>query len=227
MTPSRYCLGCRYPLDFLPGNRCPECGRPFDPADPATYTTSPNKPWIATATRAEKWLVMIAAVVAVYFLVEAGLDWGSSLHTCRICGASSTDRHLKFFGLGGNYGVVITEGPVSQFIQRHDGHPCLHSWEFASRTGRGLFARYVTDGRGGSRVAWVRWLDVSSPAITQFLDGKLQAYPGFLRDLKTAIRGDDFTKSHKYFNKLHDEAADWLTSRPTSVCTSTCPASQP
>jgi hypothetical protein len=31
------CLGCGYILDGLPEHRCPECGRPFDPDDPATY----------------------------------------------------------------------------------------------------------------------------------------------------------------------------------------------
>ena len=34
------CLGCGYILDGLPENRCPECGRPFDPGDPSTYLTS-------------------------------------------------------------------------------------------------------------------------------------------------------------------------------------------
>ncbi len=31
------CLGCAYILDYLPENRCPECGRAFDPEDPATF----------------------------------------------------------------------------------------------------------------------------------------------------------------------------------------------
>jgi hypothetical protein len=30
------CLGCRYPLRDLPANRCPECGRAFDPTDSST-----------------------------------------------------------------------------------------------------------------------------------------------------------------------------------------------
>ncbi|MHC4066328.1 MAG: hypothetical protein ACYSUI_17765 [Planctomycetota bacterium] len=31
------CLGCSYNLEGLPENRCPECGRPFDPDDPSTF----------------------------------------------------------------------------------------------------------------------------------------------------------------------------------------------
>jgi hypothetical protein len=32
-----HCLGCGYDLRGLTENRCPECGRPFDPDDPGTY----------------------------------------------------------------------------------------------------------------------------------------------------------------------------------------------
>jgi MFS family permease len=31
------CLGCGYILDGLPENRCPECGREFDPNDADSY----------------------------------------------------------------------------------------------------------------------------------------------------------------------------------------------
>lgn len=34
--PTPRCPGCDHGLDTLPAGRCPECGRPFDPADPAT-----------------------------------------------------------------------------------------------------------------------------------------------------------------------------------------------
>lgn len=36
-TPTMRCLQCNYILDFLPRNRCPECGRDFDPSDQATF----------------------------------------------------------------------------------------------------------------------------------------------------------------------------------------------
>src|SRR5438105_3678911 len=35
-----YCRGCGYVLHGLAQNRCPECGRAFDPADRKTYATS-------------------------------------------------------------------------------------------------------------------------------------------------------------------------------------------
>ena len=31
------CLGCGYLLEGLPENRCPECGREFDPGNPGSY----------------------------------------------------------------------------------------------------------------------------------------------------------------------------------------------
>src|SRR5436309_4826849 len=34
--PIGLCLGCGYALRGLPTPRCPECGREFDPMDPAT-----------------------------------------------------------------------------------------------------------------------------------------------------------------------------------------------
>jgi hypothetical protein len=36
---STLCLDCGYVLDHLAEPRCPECGRPFDPRDPSTFTT--------------------------------------------------------------------------------------------------------------------------------------------------------------------------------------------
>jgi len=38
-----FCRGCGYALIGLPGNRCPECGRDFDPANPHTFLTHPRR----------------------------------------------------------------------------------------------------------------------------------------------------------------------------------------
>lgn len=42
MNTSIYCLGCYYDLRGLPSNRCPECGRPFDPKNAETFTRVPH-----------------------------------------------------------------------------------------------------------------------------------------------------------------------------------------
>ena len=36
-----YCRKCGYVLDGLDKNRCPECGREFDPNNQATYKVTP------------------------------------------------------------------------------------------------------------------------------------------------------------------------------------------
>jgi hypothetical protein len=43
----RRCLDCDYPLRGLPEPRCPECGRPFDPADPNSYFAPPPKDYLS------------------------------------------------------------------------------------------------------------------------------------------------------------------------------------
>ena len=39
---SKYCLDCRYCLDHLENNACPECGRAFDPSNPRTFGNTPR-----------------------------------------------------------------------------------------------------------------------------------------------------------------------------------------
>lgn len=62
--PARLCPGCSYRLDGLLENRCPECGRPFDPTDPGTFRID---------QRSNRWgwnmLLGPSPVSAVLFLV--------------------------------------------------------------------------------------------------------------------------------------------------------------
>jgi len=66
-TPHMRCLGCGYILDGLPENRCPECGRGFDPEDPKTYAASSRSGYRYLA------LAMGSAVAVVTPLVIAEL----------------------------------------------------------------------------------------------------------------------------------------------------------
>lgn len=65
--PPIFCKTCGYCLYGLPENRCPECGRPFDPADPGTFRTRPLR-----ATR--RWALR-AALVLLLMCAPPGGTW--------------------------------------------------------------------------------------------------------------------------------------------------------
>lgn len=66
-VPAMYCRECGYQLTGLSEPRCPECGRPFEPADPASFLTHP-KGWIR-----RRWLRRVT-LAAAGLLVLAGAD---------------------------------------------------------------------------------------------------------------------------------------------------------
>lgn len=55
-TDTAFCLACGYSLRNLPTPTCPECGRPFDPADPRTIGLGhPLRPWQRWLLRPTSW----------------------------------------------------------------------------------------------------------------------------------------------------------------------------
>jgi hypothetical protein len=73
-SPVKYCLGCSYVIDLLPQNRCPECGRAFDPDDPATFAVA-----YAAKRRYRDFLRVPGIVMALLLL-------GLPLFAILICG---------------------------------------------------------------------------------------------------------------------------------------------
>ena len=77
--PSMYCRKCFYALEGLDTNRCPECGRAFDPGDRRTYRRRP--PWMSPGRRR----ALVATIVTtVYF--------GSYYSMARVSSQWAADR---------------------------------------------------------------------------------------------------------------------------------------
>src|SRR3954447_6806615 len=61
------CWECGYALRGLASRRCPECGRPFDPADPTTMNTGqvvgPVTRWLMSPPGWPMYLLLAAAVL--------------------------------------------------------------------------------------------------------------------------------------------------------------------
>lgn len=58
-----FCRTCGYCLHGLPENRCPECGNPFDPADPKTFLPRPPR----RVLRRVVWAAVLVVVVVLPF----------------------------------------------------------------------------------------------------------------------------------------------------------------
>ncbi len=68
------CIACNYPLRGLPHPRCPECGLPFNPADPATMNLGKSPGPIARRLLRRTGLPTLFLTIAttVLFLISSG-----------------------------------------------------------------------------------------------------------------------------------------------------------
>jgi hypothetical protein len=112
------CLSCQYDLRDLPENRCPECGREFDPSDPTTF--GPLHPvramtwWGFCLTSALICAVIIFAPYVVWSLVSRR-DWHATFPYA-ILGTAVLTAVAWAFGLLGLlvHGVVRILGAKNQ-----------------------------------------------------------------------------------------------------------------
>ena len=70
-APQKKCLGCGYVLDHLPENRCPECGRAFDPDDPLTFTRGASSPSRSPSGRRLITWACVGSLLVLSFLIIA------------------------------------------------------------------------------------------------------------------------------------------------------------
>lgn len=68
------CLSCRYDLSHLTEQRCPECGRAFDPSDPATFESEATKQTIRSWAAG----LVIVAIVSNAMSFASGMSEGGA-----------------------------------------------------------------------------------------------------------------------------------------------------
>jgi hypothetical protein len=61
------CLSCKYDLRNLGEHRCPECGRAFDPDDPATFVSP-----ISSRRKLRRYVVQIVTCALLSFMITYG-----------------------------------------------------------------------------------------------------------------------------------------------------------
>src|SRR5688572_27179689 len=88
------CVDCNYPLNDLPGLRCPECGREFDPSDAATFNAGRPLTWLdrkLLAPIGPGTFVTVALLCAAMLYLSLSSDIYSMgiylLLLCFMCGA--------------------------------------------------------------------------------------------------------------------------------------------
>jgi hypothetical protein len=73
-----YCRSCSYDLSGLPSGACPECGKAFDPADPASYEALPRS---RRRLRQSAFAIGAATVIGLVayfgFRIASGRTFGS------------------------------------------------------------------------------------------------------------------------------------------------------
>lgn len=107
LPPEARCIDCKYALRGLHENRCPECGRGFDPADRSTFLCGPTMgSWRSLARPPSVVECAVASILGLIF----------------VCGSSSPaylESPLVFFAtcLGGPlFGMIVLAYVIRLFL---------------------------------------------------------------------------------------------------------------
>ena len=153
------CWECGYALRGLETPRCPECGRPFDPNDPASMNMGRRLPGLAQALmRPPGWplysLTVVAAGVSFWAAETArGRRHPVDLLTeLALLGPSLWwDRHVTWLGWGDSDWRFLLASSLWAIV--------LAVW-VVRRAARGVTVRRVSKRPAAAFAYWARWITV-------------------------------------------------------------------
>ena len=91
-----FCPSCEYDLTGVAAERCPECGRPFDPREPETVGLAPTRA-MRIRMHAFGWSAVVAVVAVAWGIVrhETPAPCGLIILTIAVGGVFGTTAGLR------------------------------------------------------------------------------------------------------------------------------------
>lgn len=113
------CLACGYVIDAIPSAQCPECGRAFDPSDPATFD-------IGGKRRTRRRVLRVVIGVAALGFLTAVLAYAAShlkvITVTSVCRQTALISRRTDYALGGTRiwrgAGSITSTGISSFLEQ-------------------------------------------------------------------------------------------------------------
>lgn len=208
--PPIFCKQCGYCLYALPTNRCPECGREFDPADDRTFLRRPRR-------KVRRWVLWLAMFLLLLALVPAGgwtylyMGWRAEQPVLVRLRAKRTDITTSMIGPA--WLQQWMPKPMAFVLDRAR---IVQVWSTYDATGKRVDCPPVTDEdlKGLGALDHLVLLTIDSPQVTDL------AFPemGRLKRLQVLILKCGW--SARGMESLRRLNVEWLGLAPTSdgVC---------
>jgi hypothetical protein len=175
------CWECGYALRGLESRRCPECGRPFDPADETStnrgHTIGPLVRWLMSPPGWPTYLLLAAAVLASVWACVVPTRRGAFVDEFSIL--LQVPPRLWARRLGGVWADAAA--PHGRFVLGAILWLLLALVWIARRAARGVAVRRVSKQKAATFAYWRRWLIVPTVfALTVCAcETRLPTYAGF------------------------------------------------